>query len=79
MKPITYRRSSAAPCRSADPTYGAGFGRHPWAEETPGPTTMPAAREAWLAGAMRRLLRPAEQQVLRQAAEIMNRIADAQF
>jgi DNA-binding MarR family transcriptional regulator len=41
-------------------------------------TKMPAAREAWLAGAMRRLLRPEEQQVLRQAAEIMNRIADAQ-
>jgi DNA-binding MarR family transcriptional regulator len=42
-------------------------------------TTMPAAREAWLAEAMRRLLRPEEQRVLRQAAEIMNRIADAQF
>ena len=42
-------------------------------------TKMPAAREAWLAGAMRRLLRPEEQEVLRQAAEIMNRIADAQF
>ena len=42
-------------------------------------TQMPAAREAWLAGAMRQLLQPEEQRVLRQAAEIMNRIADAQL
>ena len=41
-------------------------------------TKMPAAREAWLAAVMRRLLQPEEQRVLRQAAEIMNRIADAQ-
>jgi DNA-binding MarR family transcriptional regulator len=38
-------------------------------------TKMPAAREAWLAAAMREL-RPEEQRVLRQAAQIMNRIAD---
>jgi DNA-binding MarR family transcriptional regulator len=42
-------------------------------------TNMPAAREAWLAEAMRRLLRPEERAVLRQAAEIMNQIADAQL
>jgi DNA-binding MarR family transcriptional regulator len=42
-------------------------------------TTIPAAREAWLAGAMRKTLRPDEQQVLRRAAEIMNRIADAEL
>src|SRR5882757_5873036 len=33
--------------------------------------TIPAAREAWLAGALRRLLQPGEQQVLLQAAAIM--------
>ncbi|MFF3468275.1 MarR family winged helix-turn-helix transcriptional regulator [Streptomyces sp. NPDC001984] len=41
--------------------------------------TIPAAREAWLAGALRRLLQPGEQQVLLQAAAIMNRIADAEY
>ena len=41
--------------------------------------TIPAAREAWLAGAMHALLRPGERQVLEQAAEIMNRIADAEL
>lgn len=40
--------------------------------------TIPAAREAWLAGALRRLLQPGEQQVLLQAAAIMIRVADAQ-
>ncbi|WP_329459863.1 MarR family winged helix-turn-helix transcriptional regulator [Streptomyces sp. NBC_01497] len=39
--------------------------------------TIPAAREAWLAGVLQRLLQPGEQQVLLRAAEIMNRIADA--
>ena len=42
-------------------------------------TKLPVARAAWLTEAMRRLLPPEEQRVLRQAAEIMNRIADAQF
>ena len=41
--------------------------------------TIPVAREEWLAGALRKLLQPAEQRILRQAAEIMNRIADAEF
>ncbi|SEG94990.1 DNA-binding transcriptional regulator, MarR family [Actinacidiphila yanglinensis] len=40
--------------------------------------TIPAAREAWLAGALRRLLQPGEQQVLLQAAAIMIRVADAE-
>lgn len=40
--------------------------------------TIPAAREAWLTGTLRHLLRPGEQQVLRRAAAIMNRIADAE-
>lgn len=40
--------------------------------------TIPAARAAWLADAMRKTLRPDEQQVLWRAAEIMNRIADAE-
>jgi DNA-binding MarR family transcriptional regulator len=40
--------------------------------------TIPAAREAWLAGALRRLLRPGEQQLLLEAAEIMIRVADAE-
>ena len=42
-------------------------------------TKMPAVRETWLAGAMRELLRPEEQRVLRQAAQIMNTIADARL
>jgi DNA-binding MarR family transcriptional regulator len=41
--------------------------------------TIPAAREAWLAGALRGLLRPGEQQILLQASAIMNRIADAEL
>ena len=41
--------------------------------------TIPAAREAWLAGALHSLLQPGEQQILSQAAEIMNRIADAEL
>ena len=41
--------------------------------------TIPAAREAWLAGALRSLLQPGEQQILLQASAIMNRIADAEF
>ena len=41
--------------------------------------TIPAAREAWLAGALHSLLQPGEQQILLQAAEIMNRIADAEL
>ena len=41
--------------------------------------TIPAAREDWLAGAMRQMLHADEQQVLRRAAEIMNRIADAEL
>ena len=40
--------------------------------------TIPVAREAWLVGAMRKTLRPDEHEVLRQAAQIMNRIADAE-
>jgi DNA-binding MarR family transcriptional regulator len=40
--------------------------------------TIPAAREAWLTGAVLSLLQPEEQQVLRTAAAIMNRIADAE-
>jgi DNA-binding MarR family transcriptional regulator len=40
--------------------------------------TIPAAREAWLVGALQRLLEPGERQVLLQAAAIMNRIADAE-
>ena len=40
--------------------------------------TIPAAREAWLVGAMRKTLRPDEQQLLRQAAQIMNKITDAE-
>jgi len=39
--------------------------------------TIPAAREAWLTGAVLGLLQPDEQQVLRAAAAIMHRIADA--
>jgi DNA-binding MarR family transcriptional regulator len=39
--------------------------------------TIPAAREAWLSGAVRSLLEPDEEQVLLEAARIMNRIADA--
>jgi DNA-binding MarR family transcriptional regulator len=42
-------------------------------------STIPAAREAWLSGAMRKMLREDEQQALRRAAEIMNRIADAEL
>ena len=38
---------------------------------------IPADREAWLVAALQRLLGPDEQQVLRQAAAIMNRLADA--
>jgi DNA-binding MarR family transcriptional regulator len=38
--------------------------------------TIPAAREAWLASAIRALLDPDEQQTLLKAAAIMNRIAD---
>jgi DNA-binding MarR family transcriptional regulator len=41
--------------------------------------TIPAAREAWLSGAVQRLLEPDEQQVLIKAAQIMNRIADAEL
>jgi DNA-binding MarR family transcriptional regulator len=41
--------------------------------------TIPAAREAWLAGALRSLLQPGEQQILLQASAIMNRIADAEL
>jgi DNA-binding MarR family transcriptional regulator len=40
--------------------------------------TIPVAREAWLSSAIGTLLDPGEQQTLRQAAAIMNRIADAQ-
>ena len=38
--------------------------------------TIPAAREAWLASAIRALLDPDERQTLLKAAAIMNRIAD---
>jgi len=41
--------------------------------------TIPAAREEWLGAALRRLLQPGEQQILLQAAAIMNRIADAEL
>ena len=37
---------------------------------------IPAAREAWLEGALRALLEPSEQQTLLKAAALMNRIAD---
>ena len=39
--------------------------------------TIPAAREAWLAAAIRKALGPGEEQALLKAAAIMNRIADA--
>ena len=39
--------------------------------------TIPAAREAWLTHAVSSLLQPDEQQLLVQAAAIMNRLADA--
>jgi DNA-binding MarR family transcriptional regulator len=39
--------------------------------------TIPAAREAWLDSAVNNLLDPEEQQTLRKAAAIMNRIADS--
>lgn len=39
--------------------------------------TIPALREAWLAGAVRDLLQPEERRLLLRAAEIMNRLADA--
>jgi DNA-binding MarR family transcriptional regulator len=39
--------------------------------------TIPAAREAWLGSAVNELLDVAEQQTLRKAAAIMNRIADS--
>ena len=42
-------------------------------------TKMPAARETWLADAMRQLLPPEEVRVLLQAAQIMERVADAQL
>jgi DNA-binding MarR family transcriptional regulator len=38
--------------------------------------TIPAAREAWLAAAIRKALGPGEEQALLKAAAIMNRIAD---
>jgi DNA-binding MarR family transcriptional regulator len=38
---------------------------------------VPAAREAWLDGAIQALLDPADQQTLLKAAAIMNRIADS--
>jgi DNA-binding MarR family transcriptional regulator len=39
--------------------------------------TIPVAREVWLSSAIGTVLDPGEQQTLRQAAAIMNRIADA--
>jgi len=39
--------------------------------------TIPAAREAWLAAAIRKALGPGEEQALLKAAAIMNRLADA--
>lgn len=39
--------------------------------------TIPAAREAWLAAAIRKALGPGEEQALLKAAAIINRIADA--
>ena len=39
--------------------------------------TIPAAREAWLASAIRKALGPGEEQMLLKAAAIINRIADA--
>lgn len=39
--------------------------------------TIPAAREAWLASAIRKALGPGEEQALLKAAAIINRIADA--
>jgi len=39
--------------------------------------TIPAAREAWLAAAIKQALGPGEEQLLLTAAAIMNRIADA--
>jgi DNA-binding MarR family transcriptional regulator len=39
--------------------------------------TIPLAREAWLDVAIQTLLEPGEQETLRRAAEIMNRLADA--
>jgi DNA-binding MarR family transcriptional regulator len=38
--------------------------------------TIPAVREAWLVEVIRELLEPEEQQLLLQAAAVMNRIAD---
>jgi DNA-binding MarR family transcriptional regulator len=40
-------------------------------------STIPAAREAWLDVAIQSLLDPGEKETLRRAAEIMNRLADA--
>lgn len=39
--------------------------------------SIPAAREAWLEGAMQRMLTPSEYQILGRAAQIMARLADA--
>jgi DNA-binding MarR family transcriptional regulator len=39
--------------------------------------SIPAAREAWLGIVMSTMLGPGEQQTLREAAEIMNRLADS--
>lgn len=39
--------------------------------------TIPAARQEWLDGAIEAILDPAERQILRKAAAIMSRLADA--
>jgi DNA-binding MarR family transcriptional regulator len=39
--------------------------------------TIPADRDAWLDAAIQTLLEPGEEETLRRAAEIMNRLADA--